>query len=494
MLYRTFCEAAARAPAAGVRQDGQFRSYGEIAEHAGRIATGLLARGIEPGTPIGLLLPNGPDLLTLGYAIFAAGSIAVPLNPAAPVPELAATARKAHIGALIAAPAHAEAAGKLIEALAADMPLFVTGDDGDHSIGALSRHPIGTLAETDGDTQALYLFSSGSTGIPKVVPHTQGELDLDSKGGRDRGQFLPSDLQINMLPGSHAMGFLYPIYMAIAGASTLYWSDPLPFALSKARFARAIEAERATLVLGVPFIFDALSTLRDEVDLSSIRTAMSSGVALRHEIYEGFKQRFGIKLRQGYGSTECLAIAMNMEPDPDTCWDSVGPPVPGLSWEIQPTDNPLGPQYGELVVSAPWVTKGYLDASETNASTIRNGKFHTGDLAGIGADGCLYLKGRIKLIIEIAGHKVDPMEIEETLLQHPAVAEAVVVGIPDPRTGEQRLKAVIVRSAEESGDNLIRFCRERLSSQKIPSVVEFRDEIPRSPAGKVLRGKLMEVA
>lgn len=494
MLYQSFCDAAEQAPEAGVRQDGVFWSYGKLAERAGRIASGLLARDVAPGTSIGVLMPNGPELLTLGYAIFAAGSIVVPLNPGAPLAELAATARKAHVRVIIAAGAHAEIAGKLAEALALPGSVFIAGASDDTSLAALERTPFGPLPLTVADTPALYLFSSGSTGIPKVVPHTQGELDLDSKGGRDRGQFLPGDIQINMLPGSHAMGFLYPMYMAAAGATTLYWSDPLPFALSKGRFARAIEAERASLVLGVPFIFDALSTLRDDVDLGSIRTAMSSGVALRREVYERFKERFGIKLRQGYGSTECLAIAMNMEPDPDTCWDSVGQPVPGVSWSIEPAENSLGPEYGELVVSAPWVTKGYLDAAETNASTIRGGRFHTGDLAGIGADGCLYLKGRIKLIIEIAGHKVDPFEIEDVLLQHPAVAEAVVVGIPDTRTGEQRLKAVVVRSAEEHGDALIKFCRERLSSQKVPSIIEFRDEIPKSAAGKILRGKLMEVA
>jgi long-chain acyl-CoA synthetase len=123
---------------------------------------------------------------------------------------------------------------------------------------------------------------------------------------------------------------------------------------------------------------------------------------------------------------------------------------------------------------------------------LRNGKFYTGDLGIQSKEGYVTIKGRRKLIIEVAGHKVDPFEIEEVLGTHPAVAEAVVVGIPDARTGEQRLKAVIVRAAEETPDVLIRYCRERLASQKVPSVVEFRDEIPKSATGKILRGKLME--
>ncbi len=495
MLYETLCEVGDSLPKSGLRQGDSFIPYASVAERAGRIATGLLDRGIEPGTPIGILMVNGPDLLTLAYATFAAGSITVPLNAHAPIAELVATARKAHVRAIIASLPYAEVAENLIAGLAGprSLPLFIAGGSDDNSVVALERRAIGTLPKLGPDTEALYMFSSGSTGIPKVVPHTHGELDIDSRNGRARGQVLPDDIQINMMPGSHAMGFLSAMHMAVAGATTLYWSDPQPFALSKGRFARAIQDEKVTLLMGVPFMFDALSALRDDIDFSAIRLAQSGAIALRGETYNRFKERFGLKIRQGYGSTECLAIAINTEPDPDTCWDSVGRPVDGIEWWIEPAENPFGPEYGELVVSAPWVTKGYLDAAETNASTIRNGRFYTGDLAGMGADGCLYIKGRIKLIIEVAGHKVDPFEIEEVLLQHPAVAEAVVVGIPDTRTGEQRLKAVIVRSADEDGDSFIRFCRERLSSQKVPTLVEFRDELPKSAAGKVLRGKLMEV-
>ena len=161
---------------------------------------------------------------------------------------------------------------------------------------------------------------------------------------------------------------------------------------------------------------------------------------------------------------------------------------------IEPTDNPFGPECGEIVVKSPAITKGYLDAPEVNKQTLRDGKFYTGDLGTLDRNGLVFVKGRTKLLIEVAGHKVDPFEIEEVLGTHPAVAEAVVVGVPDPHTGEQRLKAVIIRAADESPDALIRYCRERLASQKVPSLVEFRDELPRSAAGKVLRGKLMEPA
>jgi len=495
MLYDTLVEMTAKGlPNSGVRQAGRHTPYAQVIDRAGRIATGLIDRGIERGTPVGLLMVNGPDLLTLAFAVFAAGGVVVPLNAHAPRPELAATARKAHVAAVIASEPYAATGANLIEDLGGTgrFPLFVSGADDATSVAALERYSIGNLPKLGPDDPALYMFSSGSTGIPKVVPHTHGELDIDARNSRERGLNLPDDIQINMMPGSHAMGFLSAMSLAIANATTLYWSDPQPFALSKGRFARAIQDNKVTLLMGVPFMFDALSGLKEDVDFRHIRTAMSGAIALRGETYQRFRERFGIKISQAYGSTECLAIAINTRDDLDATWDSVGPPVEGIELSIEPAENPFGPEYGEVVVSAPWVTKGYLDAASTNASTIRNGRFYTGDLGGIGPDGSQYIKGRLKLLIEVAGHKVDPFEVEEILAKHPAVAEAVVVGIPDARTGEQRLKAVIVKSQEETSDALIRYCRERLASQKVPSIVEFRDEIPKSAAGKVLRGKLME--
>lgn len=498
MIYADLCDVVSRAPAtSGVRQGDRFVPYTEVVDLAGRIATGLIERGISRGTPVGLLMVNGPDLLILAYAIFAAGGVVVPLNAHAPRAELAATARKAHVAALISSQPYAEVAGLLIADLAgpAGMPFFVSGGSGENSVVALARSPLGRLPVLGENDMALYMFSSGSTGIPKVVPHTHGEILIDIQGGRERRRNTPDDVQINMMPGSHAMGFLTAIGMAANGASTLYWSDPQPIMLSKARFAHAIAEQGVTQVVGVPFMFDALASVKDDLDFSRLKRVQSAGVALRKDIFDRFEARFGLRITQGYGSTECLSLAINEAGiHDDFPWDTVGTLAPRLTMEIVPTENPFGPEYGEIVVSSPGVTKGYLDAPEVNKQTLRDGKFYTGDLGTLDRNGLVFVKGRTKLLIEVAGHKVDPFEIEEVLGTHPAVAEAVVVGVPDPHTGEQRLKAVIIRAADESPDALIRYCRERLASQKVPSLVEFRDELPRSAAGKVLRGKLMEPA
>lgn len=495
MIYDRLVAAAEQAPStSGLRQGESFIPYRKVVDRSAHIASGLIARGVAKGTPVGLLMINGPELLTLAYALFAAGAVVVPLNAQAPRQELAATARKAHVAAVIASLPYAEVAEMLVADLAGPgrLPLFLSGGSDDNSVAALERYSIAGLPQLGPDDAALYMFSSGSTGIPKVVPHTHGEMDIDMQGAIETNRHQPDDIMINMMPGSHAMGFLSATHVAAAGASTLYWHDPQPFMLSKGRFANAIETEGVTILMGVPFMFDALAGLKDEVSFRRLRRAQSAGVALRKETYDRFLERFGIRLAQAYGSTECLSIAINDGDDPDVPWDSVGVPAPRLTFELEPAENPFGPECGEIVVSSPAITKGYLDAPEVNARTLRDGKFYTGDLGTQSKEGYVTIKGRSKLIIEVAGHKVDPFEIEEVLGTHPAVAEAVVVGIPDARTGEQKLKAVIVRAAEENPDALIRYCRERLASQKVPSIVEFRDEIPKSATGKILRGKLME--
>ncbi|MEP7240711.1 MAG: class I adenylate-forming enzyme family protein [Devosia sp.] len=496
MLFDSLLASAAEAPRSGVHQAGRFTPYSEMAERAGRIATALIERGVARGTPVGILMVNGPELLTLAYAVFAAGGIAVPLNAHAPRPELAATARKAHVASVIASQPYSEIAAGLIDDLGGTgrYPLFISGGDGANSVEELARSPYGQLPKIRPDDTALYMFSSGSTGIPKVVPHTHGELLYARYLPETRRPYEHDDVMINMMPGSHAMGFLSATGIAMWGGSTFYWSDPQPMMLSKGRFAHAIADNGVTTVIGVPFMYDAIASVADELDFSRVRTFLSGGVAMRKEIFERFDKRFGRRIRQAYGSTECLGISSNEAPEAEIIWDSVGTITPGVEFELVHADNPFGAEFGEIVVASPMITKGYLDAPEVNAQTLRDGKFYTGDLGTLAANGQLFVKGRTKLLIEVAGHKVDPFEIEEVLGTHPAVAEAVVVGVPDPRTGEQRLKAVIVRSADADADTLVRYCRERLASQKVPTLIEFRDEIPKSAAGKPLRGKLMEVA
>jgi long-chain acyl-CoA synthetase len=477
MLFGRLREAAASAPRSGLRHRGRFYPYPELADRAERLAAGLLDRGIGPGARVAFLVPNSPDLFLAFFALWAVGGIAVPLNIAATAAELASAADKCGLDAIIVRDENLPAAERLAADLQQTLPIIRTS-----AYDVIMRSPQ-RLPAVPSEATALYLFSSGSTGRPKVVPHTHGTLMTEGKAaGADVG-LTSDDVVLNSLPGHHGFGFMTVHLEAVArGATTAYWSDPAPFMLARSRYLAAIAAERATVVPGVPYAFDALIGLSDEPDLSSVRKVYIGGVSLRRPLYERFHQRFGKRMGQIYGSTEFGQIAHNDGSDPETV-EAVGRVTPGTSVELVD---------GEILVRSTQLTPGYLNADPASNAVFADGGFRSGDLGRIDEHGNLYVTGRSKLILEVAGMKVDPIEVEDVFLTHPAVAEAVVVGVPDPRSGEQRLKLVAVLRESAGHEALIRYGRERLTAYKAPAIVEFIDAMPRSATGKILRGKLIE--
>jgi acyl-coenzyme A synthetase/AMP-(fatty) acid ligase len=495
MLFDNLLAIAARAPSSsGLKAGGTFYPYSKLADCAGRLAAGFAARGVGPGMAVAIVLPNGPELFAVAYALFALGAIAVPLSVVAPVKELAGAARKAKVGLIVAHADHAVAVAHVAAELGGGPPLILSGGDfGAASLEVVAMTPAGRRTPVPAGAPALYLFSSGSTGIPKVVPHTHGEMLANARATLAGLGYEPSDIVFNNLPGNHAMGFLNCVFeVPEAGATTLFFHDPAPLLLSRRRLLATLAAERVTILPGVPFMFDALAAATDEVDLSALRLVYSAGVSLRRPTYDAFRRRYGFDIHQAYGCTEAGHVAFNRAGDVDSTWDSVGQPVGDTAVRIVASDSPFGPDYGDIAFRSSSLTRGYLGHEALNATAFTGGWFSTGDLGRLDADGNIFIRGRSKLVIEVAGHKVDPLEIEEVLLTHAAVAEVVVIGVPSPRTGEYRLKAVVVKADEVAPEGLIRHARERLSPQKVPTLIEFRDAIPKSATGKVLRGKLLE--
>jgi acyl-CoA synthetase (AMP-forming)/AMP-acid ligase II len=241
-------------------------------------------------------------------------------------------------------------------------------------------------------------------------------------------------------------------------------------------------------------MYDLLAAAPGSGGLGAMRLAFSGGAALKRSTFDRFRDRFGITIRQDYGSTEAIMVSHNDADDVDRLWDSVGRPAGDAQVEIAPLEAGVEPDTGELMVRSSSLTSGYLGENDVNEATFSDGWFRTGDLARLDSEGNLFIMGRIKLLIEVSGFKIDPIEVEDVLQLHPAVAEAVIVGVRVAKNAEQRLKAFVVPKDKVSSEDLIRFLRERLSVQKVPTLMEFRDELPKSSAGKVLRGQLSEEA
>jgi long-chain acyl-CoA synthetase len=269
--------------------------------------------------------------------------------------------------------------------------------------------------------------------------------------------------------------------------------DPNPFILKRQRALEVLVRERATIFPGVPFLFRMLADVPGDADLSALRLCYSAGTSLPPAIFEAFQRRFGLPVRQLYGCTEAGALTINLEPDPTATAGSVGRPMEGVEIEIVDENRHAVPRgtTGEIAIRTPAMTRGYHDMDELNRDVFRDGFFFTGDVGRLDDQGRLWITGRKKLFIEVAGNKVDPIEVEDVLIAHPTVEEAVVVGLPGKTAGEEVVKAVVVATAPLAERELIDWCQARLARFKVPQLVEFRAEIPKSPLGKVLRKYLV---
>lgn len=486
MIYDNLQALTARAPTtSGLRQGEAFTPYAALVERIDRIAAGFLERGIERGDPVALLIPNSPDLFVTAHALFAIGAIAMPMGETATRSERATLAQKTGPKAVISTPGLTAAAETLITDTAPGIPLFQTSTLPEGS--ATTRLP-----KLPSDTIALYLFSSGSTGLPKVVPHTHAELIADGERASTAWDLQPDDIVLDILPGNFSLGFILGATEAVTrGATTLYWSDPLPLVLSREKLLDTMVRERVTVMGAVPAMYEILAGQTGSFDLR-LRLAFSGGVALKRPTFEAVRERLGVTLRQDYGSAEASMVSHNDSADPDATWASAGRPAGDARVRIVAFDTEFGPSVGEMELRSSSLMGGYLGDAAANTQAFDEGWFRTGDLASLDEEGRIFIRGRSKLLIEVSGYKIDPIEVEETLMTSPAVAEAAVAGLPDRRNGN-RLIAFVVKGADVSAEELIRYAHERLSVQKVPAEIAFVDALPRSPAGKVLRARLREL-
>lgn len=472
-------------------------SFAALVERIERLASGLADLGIEPGDAVGLVLRDDPWYLASFHAVAALGAKVVPANPAFKQPELEFWFRSTGVKAVISDERTAGVCERIVAGF--DHPVTVIGSGAGHGsvvtlAGLVEAGSPGRLGPRSPEEPLVGQFSSGSTGRPKRLDRTHAQCVAEAEAYLALG-LDTEDKILAAVPLFHTWGMGACIFgAAISGATLVILEDPHPFLLKRHRALELIEAERITFFPGVPFNYRLMAESPSDADLSSLRLCFTAGMAMPRETFEAFGERFGVLVRQLYGSTETGMIAANLSDDPVGTFASVGRPVKGIELGIVDDDGEPVPEgeIGEVTVAGAALTEGYADLPELTAVAFREGRYFTGDLGRIDADGMLYIEGRKKLLIETGGFKVDPIEVEAVLLDHPAIAEAVVVGVDTDVAGEQRVKAVLVPTGSEpEAREMILYCRERLANFKVPQEVEFRDEIPKSPLGKVLRKYLV---
>lgn len=477
---------------------GRRTTFGELQDQVARLRGGLARLGIEPGDRVAIVANNNWYFVVGYLATLGVGAVAVPLNPQAPTSAMAHELSNVGAAAVIVGPSAKE---QIAELGHADLPGL------EHRIGAgftpengtsldelMGGEPVPLVDRADDDL-AVLVFTSGTAGAPRAAMLTHGNLLVNLRqiaAASDDGPG-PDDVGFGLLPLFHIFGLNVVLGVTLAiGAPVVLIErfDPLSA-------LEAVEKHRITMVSGPPNMWAAFAGLTGVSPsmMSSVRLATSGAAKLAPEVAIAMEERFGVTVKEGYGLTEASPVVTSSQ-GLDAPVGSVGVPVPGVEVrlvDLQGSDVLVG-DVGEMLVRGPNVFKGYWEDPEATQRVIdADGWLHTGDLAVVDDDGFLYIVDRIKDLIIVSGFNVFPAEVEQVLLEHPAIEAAAVVGVPHPHTGEAVRAYVVVReglSIEE--DDVVGFVAGRLARYKCPNKVNFVEELPTGLAGKVLRRALSD--
>ncbi len=503
---------------------GREISYRRLGELADRFAGGLQALGVQPGDRVSLHLPNCPQFVIAWYGVVRAGAVVVPFNPLYVEREVAA--QMADCGAVTAVTLDlfagrvqaARAGSRLAHVIVTRIndffpPLLRTlyplrarrhgewpairVDASTHAFADVaSAAPLTAPAAQNPADVAVLLYTGGTTGAPKGAMLTHRNLVANA---------YQSALWItNPTAGTATVGVLpffhsYGMTVIMNGSILLGGRMVLLPRFEAEAVLKAIARYRPERFGGVPTLYNALAAHPRvaRYDLRSIRACISGAAPLPAEVQARFERATGVTLLEGYGLTEASPVTHTTPLRGLRKPGSIGIPVPDTDARIVDLETgtrvlPPG-EIGELVLRGPQVMAGYWNRPEETASALRNGWLYTGDVARMDDDGYFYIVDRKKEMLITGGLNVYPRDVEEVLYSHPAVLEAALIGVPDAHWGEVGKAFVTLRpGAQATAEELLSYCRERLAPYKVPAAIEFRDSLPKTLIGKVLRRVLVE--
>lgn len=450
------------------------------------VAAAYIAERIEAlseSRTVGVMLPTGGAFAPAALAAWSLGRVIVPLNYLLSPEELEYVTSHSGVDLIITA-------RRLLEHI--DSPprgaRFFKLDEADFRGVPEPRLP----ARAAPDDLAALLYTSGTSGKPKGVMLTHGNLRANVRQCREWVRFDTSDTLLGVLPQFHSFGFtVLTLVPLTCGARVVYTARFVPH-----RIISLLREHHPTAFIGIPSMYNALLSVKDggPDDFRSIRYCVSGGEPLSDAVFERFLERFEIRICEGYGLTETAPVTNWCRP-----WEfrrgSVGKPLPDVQERIidLETGRTLNPgEDGEIRIKGPNVMQGYYRYPEGTRETFDDdGWFRTGDYGRLSVDGHLSITGRVKDMMIIGGENVFPREIEEALSSHEAVAASGVIGMTDPMRGETPVAFVTLQEGKSVSEQDLRaWCRERIAAFKAPRQIHFVDELPTGPTGKVLRRAL----
>ncbi len=474
---------------------GEEITYGRLDHGATRVASALTGLGVDAGDRVALWLPNHPAFATAMYGVWRMGGVVVPLHAMLTEPEARHVLRDAGAKVLVCAGPQAVQAGLRLREELADLDHLVVLES-EAPEGAVSfdelmgtgtdRFPSAELAP---DHLALIAYTSGTSGLPKgaMLTHRNLQANLEQMRATPLAIGL-ADVTLCVLPLFHIFGLNVVLNLSVeVGAKIVLLErfDPVDS-------LQAVRDQGITVIAAAPPAYMAWMSLPEAGpdDVASVRLAVSGAAPLPREALDGFQDRFGVTIWEGYGLTETAPALTSTIMGGKAKPGSIGLPLPGVEIRLTTDDGedvePGDP--GEIVVRGPNVFQGYWQHPEENAKAFRDGWFRTGDVAVADDEGYLFLVDRKRDMIIVSGFNVYPKEIEDVLRGHPKIADCAVVGAPDQYSGEQvRAVIALVDGAGVTEEEVVEFCSAHLAPYKVPASIELVTEIPRNAAGKVLR-------
>jgi long-chain acyl-CoA synthetase len=462
--------------------------YAGLDAASARVAGLLAERGVGPGDRVGLMLPNVPYFPMAYFGILRLGGVVVPMNPLLKGREVQFFLEDPQAKVLFAWHDFAEAAQAGAEQADAECILVKPGEIEQLVAAAEPREEV---ADREDDDTAVILYTSGTTGKPKGAELTHSNLSMNVKVASSLFEYSEEDVILGCLPLFHSFGQTCGLNCSVRVGGCL---TMLP-RFEPAKALEIIQRDKVTVFLGVPTMYSAMLNFdgRDDYDVSSLKLCGSGGAAMPGEVQRGFEEAFGAKVLEGYGLSETSPVASFNHPDRERKTGSIGTPIEGVEMKVVDEDENDVPQgeVGEIVIKGHNVMKGYWNRPDTTEESIKDGWFHTGDMGKVDEDGYFFIVDRKKELIIRGGYNVYPREIEEVLYEHPAVAEAAVVGVPHDELGEEVGAAVVLKQGEDlDADELKSYVKENVAAYKYPRRIWFPDELPKGPTGKILKREI----
>ena len=500
-------------------------TYRDLDTAANRFANALIQLGVQKGDRVALLFPNSPQFVIAYFGALKAGAVVIAFNPVYTEHEIERQLNDCGAETVVTmtkwylAIKQVQANTRVTRVIATNIKdyfhpiasaLFTVAkeekegfrvkiDPKDYSFKAMLAHANDAKpnVKISPDDIALLQYTGGTTGVPKgaVLTHR----NLVSNCLQCVAWFVSAqdgkEVTLSIIPFFHMYGMMVAMMFTIAkgGALVLFPKFDLQQAFM------AIDTYRPTVFPGVPALYIQFINSPDvsKHDLRSVKTCLSGAAPLPQEVQTGFEMLSGGRLVEGYGMTESSPLAHANPIHGERRTGSIGVPVPSTDARIVNPENadeemPAG-AVGELAIKGPQVFQGYWNRPEESVNTLRNGWLITGDIARMDDDGFFYIVERKKDMIIIGGYKVFPRDIEEELFKHPKIQEATVIGVPHPKMGEVPKAFIVLKKGETATEQeIVEYMSKNVADYKVPRQIEFRDALPKTIIGKVLKRQLME--